>query len=40
MGEMDAARFAGIIAAKSEHSMSAQAATVRAAGSHQETPYN
>jgi len=40
MGEMEAARFAGIMAATKEHSVSAQVATVNAGGSHQDTPYN
>jgi len=40
MGEIDAARFAGIIAAAKEHNVSAPVATVKAGGSHHETPYN
>ena len=40
IGEMDAARFAGIMAAKKEQIASAPAATLSARGSHQETPYN
>lgn len=38
MGEMEAARLAGIIAARNEHNVSAHVATVSAGGSHQETP--
>ena len=40
IGEIDAARFAGITAATNEHKVSAPVATVSAGGSHQETPYN
>jgi len=38
MGEIDAARFAGIMAAKNEQIASAPAATVSAGGSHEDTP--
>lgn len=38
MGEMEAARVAGITAAMNEHSASAPAANVSASGSHEETP--
>lgn len=38
MGEIDAARVAGIIAAMNEHSARAPAASVSASGSHEETP--
>jgi len=38
MGEMEAARLAGMMAAKKEQMPSAPAATVRAKGSHEETP--
>jgi hypothetical protein len=38
MGEMDAARIAGIIAAKKEQIASAPAATANASGSQDETP--
>lgn len=38
IGEMDAARFAGMMAAKNEQIASAPAATVRATGSQEETP--
>jgi len=38
MGEMEAARLAGMAAAKKEQMPSALAATVRAKGSHEETP--
>ena len=37
-GEIDAARPAGIIAAKNEQIASATAATLNASGSHEETP--
>jgi hypothetical protein len=40
IGEIDAARFAGIMAAKNEQVASAAAATVSASGSHEETPYS
>jgi hypothetical protein len=40
MGEMEAARFAGIMAAKKEQTASAAAAMVNASGSQEETPYN
>src|ERR1700689_4138426 len=40
MGEMEAARFAGIMAAKKEQTASAPAAMVNASGSQEETPYN
>src|ERR1700691_5853335 len=40
MGEMEAARFAGIMAAKKEQTASAPAAIVSASGSQEETPYN
>jgi hypothetical protein len=40
MGEIDAARFAGIMAAKNEQIARAPAAKVSASGSHQATPYN
>jgi hypothetical protein len=40
MGEMEAARLAGIMAARNEHMVRAQVATVSAGGSHQERPYN
>src|SRR5215469_12345131 len=40
IGEIDAARFAGIRAATNEQRVSAPVATVSAGGSHQETPYN
>src|SRR5256885_12473001 len=40
MGEIDAARFAGMMAAKNEQIASAPAATVSASGSHEETPYS
>jgi hypothetical protein len=38
MGEMDAARFAGMMAAKKEQRASAVAEAVRASGSRDETP--
>jgi hypothetical protein len=38
IGEIDAARFAGIIAATNEHTTKAAVATVNAGGSHQRTP--
>ncbi len=38
MGEMEAARFAGMMAAKNEQIASAPAATLSAKGSHEETP--
>ena len=38
MGEMEAARFAGMMAAKKEQIASAPAATPSAKGSHEETP--
>jgi hypothetical protein len=38
IGEMDAARFAGMMAAKKEQIASATPATVSASGSHEETP--
>ena len=38
IGEIDAARFAGIMAARNEQIASAPAATARANGSHEETP--
>ena len=38
IGEMDAARFAGMMAAKKEQIANAPAATVRASGSQEETP--
>jgi len=40
MGEIDAARFAGIMAAKNEQIARAPAAKVSASGSHDATPYN
>ena len=40
MGEIDAARFAGMMAAKNEQIASAPAATVSASGSQEETPYS
>jgi hypothetical protein len=40
MGEMEAARFAGMMAAKNEQIARAPAATPRASGSHEETPYS
>ena len=40
MGEIDAARFAGMMAAKNEQIASAPTATVSASGSHQATPYS
>src|SRR6202035_2070150 len=40
IGEIEAARFAGIIAAKNEQIASAPAATLRASGSHEVTPYS
>src|SRR6266446_9389913 len=40
IGEIEAARFAGIMAAKNEQMASAPPATVRASGSHDETPYS
>src|SRR6267143_6620903 len=40
MGEIEAARFAGIMAAKNEQIASAPADTVSASGSHEETPYS
>src|SRR5258708_2974044 len=40
MGEIEAARFAGIMAAKNEQIASVPAATVSASGSHEETPYS
>jgi hypothetical protein len=38
MGEMEAARLAGIMAAKNEQIASAPAATASASGSQEETP--
>jgi hypothetical protein len=38
MGEMEAARLAGMMAAKNEQTASAPAATVNASGSEEETP--
>ncbi len=38
MGEMEAARFAGMMAAKNEQIASAPAATLSAKGSQEETP--
>jgi len=38
IGEMEAARFAGMMAAKKEQMASAPAATLSANGSHEETP--
>ena len=38
MGDMEAARLAGIMAAKNEHTASAPAATARAGGSQEVTP--
>ena len=38
MGDIDAARVAGMIAAKNEQIASAPAATASASGSHEETP--
>src|SRR6516162_3009171 len=40
IGEIDAARFAGIIAATNEQKVNAPVATVSAGGSHHRTPYN
>jgi hypothetical protein len=40
MGEMDAARFAGMMAAMKEQIANAPAATVSASGSHEVTPYS
>src|ERR1700674_2098502 len=40
LGEIDAARFAGMMAAKKEQIASAPAATVSASGSQEETPYS
>src|SRR5689334_8851015 len=40
IGEMEAARLAGMMAAKKEQMARATAAALRASGSQEETPYN